>query len=250
MATKARKSARTAEQQDSEPGTPKFTAAERAHAERVVAVLAPAVPGLARALAPRTEVVLHDLTRVPDSIVAIGNSITGREVGGPATNLGLRVFRSGWSEDLIGYRTETADGQAMRSSSVFFRAPSGRAVACLCLNSDINSLLAAQEVLAALTNATPMDPTADAQLHAGQERFVSSIDELAEGVLRDSIAASGVPVSLMKKSHKVEVVRELDRRGFFTIREAVDLVAQRLKVSRFSVYNYLNEIQGNADGSR
>lgn len=51
------------------------------------------------------------------------------------------------------------------------------------------------------------------------------------------------PVHLMKKTHKIEVVRELDSRGFFTIREAVDLVAQRLKVSRFTVYNYLKEIE-------
>ncbi|MFJ7215033.1 transcriptional regulator [Amycolatopsis sp. NPDC098790] len=225
-----------------------FTAAERAHAERVVAIVGPVAGALAKALGPRTEVVLHDLTKLPGSIAAIGNPITGRGVGGPATDLGLRVFRSGWSEDLIGYRTETEDGLVMRSSSIFFRAASGRPVACLCLNTDIDLLVGAQEVLSALTAAVPMDPTADPPLDASGETFALSIDELAEGILRDTISAIGVPVHLMKKAQKVEVVRELDKRGFFTMREAADLIAQRLKVSRITVYNYLNEVQGKPGG--
>lgn len=244
MAGKARKAADRAEPSGEAEKPGKYTVSERAHADRVTSVLAPVVAGLAKALAPRTEVVLHDLTKLPNSIVAIGGQITGRGVGGPATDLGLRVFRSGWSEDLIGYRTELDDGLVMRSSSVFLRAASGRPVACLCINADISSLVAARDVLTTLTNAVAVDPTANSTLAANQETFAMSIDTLAEGILRDAIAEVGLPLHLMKKVHKVEVVRELDRRGFFTIREAADLVAQRLKVSRFTVYNYLNEVQG------
>lgn len=43
--------------------------------------------GLAKAMPPGTEVVLHDLTGLPDSIVAITNTITGRTVSSPATDL-------------------------------------------------------------------------------------------------------------------------------------------------------------------
>ncbi|GAA1749251.1 helix-turn-helix transcriptional regulator [Nonomuraea bangladeshensis] len=223
-----------------------FSAAERAHAARVVKVLAPVVPALALALRPRTEVVLHDLTKLPNSIVAIGNPLTGRDVGGPATDLGLRILSAGWSEHLIGYRTETEEGLTMRSSSVFFKAPSGRSVVCLCINTDIAELERAQEVLAALTATTSTDPTTD----GGQdirETFPVSVDDLVEGILRDAIGAIGVPVALMKKTHKMAVVRELNRRGFFTIRESVDLAAQRLDVSRFTIYNYLNELEAGAE---
>ena len=107
-------------------------------------ILAPIVPVLAEALQPRTEVVLHDLTRMPNTIAAIGRPITGRGVGGPPTDLGVRTFRSGSSDHLIGYRTEV-DGLSLRSSSIFFRAASGKGVACLCINSDIDALRRAIE---------------------------------------------------------------------------------------------------------
>src|SRR5262245_48704082 len=108
------------------PSNPKelrFTAAERAHAARVVELISPIVQALAMAWQPRSEVVLHDLTKMPNTIAAIANSLTDRQVGGPPTDLGLRAFGSGWSEHLIGYRTHTGDGLTMRSSSIFFRAP-------------------------------------------------------------------------------------------------------------------------------
>jgi predicted transcriptional regulator YheO len=224
-----------------------FTAAERAHAARVVELLSPIIEALAQAWQPRTEVVLHDLTKMPNTIAAIAGSITGRGVGGPPTDLGLRVFSCGWNEHLIGYRTRTAEGLPMRSSSIFFRASSGAAVACLCLNTDVSELERASTMIAALAAGAGIEAvTAGQQVSGEAETFAISVEMLTEGILRDAISATGVPTELMKKAHKLEVVRELDRRGFFTIREAVDLAAHSLGVSRFTIYNYLNELQADA----
>jgi predicted transcriptional regulator YheO len=46
----------------------------------------------------------------------------------------------------------------------------------------------------------------------------------------------------MQKKHKVAVVRDLKNRGMFHLRDAVDMVAASLGVTRFTIYNYLNEI--------
>lgn len=221
-----------------------FTAEEIAHAALVVSIVGPIVGPLAAAL-PRTEVVLHRLTTLPNTIVAISGTLTGRTVGGPPTDLGLRTFAAGWREHLIGYRTEAADGRVMRSSSLFFHAPSGRPVACLCLNADVNDLQRARDVLALLTGTTPLDGLVTEHA-ASNETFPVSVETLAEGILREAVSAVGVPVGLMKKAHKLAVVRDLEGRGFFTIRDSVELVAQRLDVSRFTIYNYLKELLGGA----
>lgn len=225
-----------------DPGTShelRFTEAERRHAEIVVGILAPIVPVLAEALQPRTELVLHDLTRMPNTIAAIGRPITGRGIGGPPTDLGVRTFRSGSSEHLIGYRTEV-DGLSLRSSSIFFRADSGKGVACLCINSDIDALRRAHEILGSMIRFEgSMD---DSLPPTHTESFPHTVDQLGQGILQDAIAAIGVPVELMKKQHKMDVVRELADRGFFTLREAADIAARTLLVSRFTIYNYLNEI--------
>lgn len=236
----------------SEPGhgrTPDFNDDERAHAQLIVRIVGSIVEPLARALAPRTEVVLHDLTRMPGTIAAISGDITGRRIGGPATDLGLRTFSSGWNEHLIGYRTEAGDGLPLRSSSIFFRAHSGRAVACLCLNTDISEVTRAQELLRTLSAIATIDPALHREPHA-PEHFPKSVDELALGILTESIAEVGITVAEMKKSHKIEVVKQLRERGFFTIREAIPIAARELGVGRHTIYNYLNEIELHDDTER
>ena len=226
---------------------PAFTDEERAHAATIVDIVGPIIVPLARALAPRTEVLLHDLTKMPGTIAAIGGNITGRGIGGPATDLGLRTFSSGWNEHLIGYRTETNDGLPMRSSSIFFHAASGRPVACLCLNTDVSEVVRAQELLRSLSAITTIDPSLRSETMAA-ERFPASVEDLAQGILAEAVAETGIPVEAMKKRHKVEVVRQLRDRGFFTMREAVPIAAQNLGVGRHTIYNYLNEIEESSDG--
>jgi predicted transcriptional regulator YheO len=231
-----------------QPRIPTFTDAERARAAQIIEIVGPIIVPLARALAPRTEVVLHDLTRMPGTIAAIGGNITGRSIGGPATDLGLRTFSSGWNEHLIGYRTETNDGLPMRSSSIFFRADSGRAVVCLCMNTDVSEVVRAQELLRALSAITTIDPSLRSD-EMPAEKFPASVDDLAQGILSEAVSEIGLPIDEMMKRHKVEVVRRLRERGFFTMRESVPIAAQHLGVGRHTIYNYLNEIEEQATPS-
>lgn len=219
-----------------------FTAEERDHAARLVELMSPIIEPLSRALAPRTEVVLHNLTKMPGTIAAIGGGLTGRSIGGPATDLGLKTFSSGWNEHLIGYRTETNDGLPMRSSSLFFSAPSGRAVVCLCLNTDVSEIVRANELLRSLSAITTIDPSLRAETQSA-EKFPTSVDDLAHGILTEAVNEVGVEVMAMKKRHKVDVVRILRDRGFFAMRESVPIAAQHLGVGRHTIYNYINEIE-------
>jgi predicted transcriptional regulator YheO len=55
--------------------------------------------------------------------------------------------------------------------------------------------------------------------------------------------AFGRPVAYMTKDDKVEIVRTLDQKGAFLIKGAIDYVAKVLCVSRYTVYNYLDEVR-------
>ncbi|MBD4651157.1 transcriptional regulator, partial [Xanthomonas citri pv. citri] len=66
-------------------------------------------------------------------------------------------------------------------------------------------------------------------------------------LMREAIEQVGVPVSLMRKDHKLRVVDELRLRGFFLLKDSIEATANRLKVSRFTVYNYLNELEERGD---
>ncbi|WP_051791926.1 helix-turn-helix transcriptional regulator [Amycolatopsis jejuensis] len=220
-----------------------FSLEEQAYAAKIVKMISPLVEPLAEVLQPRTEVVLHDFTKFPNTIVAIGGTNAGRGIGGPPTDLGIQTMMSGASDHLIRYRTEMPDGLVMRSSSLLLKAPDGRAVASLCINTDVRDVERTQQFLAAFASMNvPAEQEPAAPATGMAEKFPLSVEALAEGILHDAISSIGVPVELMKKAHKVAVVRELKERGFFTIREAAELAAEWLDSSRYTIYKYLNEL--------
>jgi selenocysteine lyase/cysteine desulfurase/predicted transcriptional regulator YheO len=190
--------------------------------DSVLAALVPAVDGLAAMLGPGTEVVLHDLSKLPGSIVAIAGGITGRTIGGPMTDLLLGLVRRGTTHDLTDYETHGPEGRPIRSSTIFLRDPDGVAIGCLCVNSEV---------------------TEGAAREARAESFPPDVDSLQRFLVDRAVAHAGIPVGLMKKRHKAAVVRELDEAGFFLIKDAVDFLAAELEVTRYTIYNYLNEVR-------
>jgi selenocysteine lyase/cysteine desulfurase/predicted transcriptional regulator YheO len=195
-----------------------------ASGSEALAALVPTVNSLADALGPGTEVVLHDLRALPNSIVAIAGDLTGRRVGGPMTDLLLGLVRRGTTQDLAGYETYAPDGRVIRSSTVFLRDAQGVAVGCLCVNSDPGQGVRSERVDAV-------------------EVFPGDVDTLQRLLVERAVEGVGVPVELMKKQHKSQVVRVLDEAGLFLIRDSVDYLAGVLGVTRYTIYNYLNEIR-------
>jgi predicted transcriptional regulator YheO len=213
------------------------------------------VPALAQAIGPNCEVILHDLARLPNSIVAIGGNLTGRAVGGPITDFGLEQIRqSGDGADIVGYAAQTRDGRRLRSSTMFVRDVDGKVVGCLCVNMDVTGLLEISEAarhLAAVAAAHSPAGTGDQGARppaAKRETFPLTVEELAVRAVKEATEAVGVPVALMRKDHKREVVRMLDEHGLFLIRDGVEYVAAALSISRYTIYNYLAEINGEAAG--
>ncbi|GAB6899326.1 helix-turn-helix transcriptional regulator [Kineosporia succinea] len=228
--------------------------------ERLIAVFAGLVEPLGRALPTSSEVVLHDLSKLPDSIVAVHGDVTGRSIGDPATDLLLERISEGDHEHQLGYETHLPDGRRMQSSTMIIRDVSGHPVAALCINTDISAWLEVRRIadamiaspaLAALAATTPDLPDpADLPERAPRpdspESFPRDIDELAAHLLRAATDEAGVPVPRMKKEHKLRFVETLQSKGFFMLRDAVEMAATALGVTRFTIYNYLNEIDSRA----
>jgi predicted transcriptional regulator YheO len=192
----------------------------------VLTALIPAVSGLATMLGPGNEVVLHDLSRLPDSIIATAGDVTGRTTGGPMTDLLLGLVRRGTTHDLTDYETHGPNGLPIRSSTIFLRDEAGVAIGCLWINSE-----------------RPAATTGPRGEGKQRETFPPDVDSLQRFLVDHAIDRTGVPVDLMKKSHKAAVVQELDEAGYFLIKDSVDRLAGELAVTRYTIYNYLNEIR-------
>ncbi len=68
-------------------------------------------------------------------------------------------------------------------------------------------------------------------LHGALERLIDAVE-----------AELGGRLPTLSREDKQRAVRMLDQRGAFTLRRAVEDVADALGVSRITVYNYLNAI--------
>ena len=115
---------------------------------RVLEVLTSIIQPLAASLPANTEVVLHELGRLPNSVIAIAGNVTGRRIGDPATDLLLEQLRNVDRErDRIGYHNVLPDGRQLRSTTMIVSDKAGTPVAALCINSDVSPWLAARSLI-------------------------------------------------------------------------------------------------------
>lgn len=234
-------------------------AVDDSDAETVLATLKQLIEPLAALLPADTEVVLHDLRLLPNSIVAVAGNVTGRSVGDPATDLLLDAMYRDVPDHRMAYSTRLEDGRQLQSSTIILRDKHNLRVAALCINADNSRWQAAYDLLGslpfllgngqpAIQDDAPTVPNGpDPASPAATETFVHNVEQLASLLITSALDKTRIPVELMKKKHKMQVVAELQDRGMFTLRDAVDQVAAALDVSRFTIYNYLNEISGTTD---
>ena len=211
-------------------------------ADDVLATFRPVMRAIAAAGGPACEVVLHNLdgadVDLGHTIAAIENGhVTGREVGGPSTSLGLNVVQNRKEDhDAFGYRGFTADGRELRCSSVYFRNKAGDIIAALCINLDLSGVQQARSLLEALLPTPEPDVPTQPDEHIGRD-LVSVMDAM----IGDAIAEVGRPVAQMTRDDKIGVLRRLDASGATQMRKSVETIAVRLGISRVTAYSYLDE---------
>ena len=144
--------------------------AEDAHLLREAEKIATAV---GRMFAGLCEVVLHDLTQPEQSIRAIENNLSGRQIGDSVTELGIaRIRDPGYPSVIQNYPNTFPDGRPAKSTSIGIKNSQDRYVAALCLNLDI-SIFAT--VTRNLTRIIATEPFAEGPAENLRNRTVDEI---------------------------------------------------------------------------
>jgi predicted transcriptional regulator YheO len=205
----------------------------------------PLVDALAATFGQNCEVVLHDLSNPKKSVVKIANGqITGRKLGSPITDLGLRLLEKGRnrtnSDALIGYRTRTPRGVELKSTTVLIRDSVGKVVGCLCINLDVTPYLTAKDFLEEMCRTSPVE---EKGYESGYpEKFESNVDILINDLISQALKKVGKPPAYMDKGDKLQVIRDLKEKGIFSIRGSTKKVSKELNVALPTIYKYLEEV--------
>lgn len=192
----------------------------------------------------KCEVALHDWSQPYDStLVDIRNGhITGRTVGDCGSNLGLEVMRGTVRNgDKFNYITHTRDGKILRSSTIYLRDQNDKVRFALCVNLDITETLKFENYLHELNQyqINESEP---------EEVFVKNVSDLLDYFLQKGFEHAGKDPGDMNKDDKMRMLEFLDRKGAFLISKSNKKICEALNISKFTLYNYLDQIHSAASG--
>ena len=188
------------------------------------------------------ELVLHDLRKPFDhTIVDIRNGyITGRKIGDCSTNHGLNVMRRvSENGDEYNYITHMPDGRVFRSSSMYVRDETGKAVIALCINQNITETLRLEKQLHAFNRA-------ECQEDGQNEIFAHNVQELLDFYIEQAQYHVGKKADEMTRAEKIRMIEYLDQKGVFLITKSGDHICGVLGISKFTLYHYLEQIRNPA----
>ena len=197
-----------------------------------------ALAGLSAYLGDGYEIVLHSLEDLDHSVVAIFNGErSGRQVGAPITDLALQMLARIEDEnmqDSIIYFNRNEGRESFKSATIVIRGERQRVIGLLCINYDLDQPLS--KVMRNLSPGNENHAIQSVEVLAdhSDQLIVSMLEEVRSSVYAD---ASVTPVNRNK-----EIVRQLDDKGVFKLKNAVVKVAERLDISRNTVYMHLRNL--------
>ena len=201
--------------------------------EAVFSALRTVADSIAALFPGMCEVVIHDLLDMDHSAIYLVGNVTGRKIGSPMTDLGVKALRDGQVEKLSGYITHTKDGKILRCSAPFIKDRQGNYFAAMAINVDVSILAAMQTMVSGLFPlvSQPID-----------ESFSNDLDEVIMQKIVLAASRMSKPVTGMDRQEKLKLVSYLDQEGVFNWRNAVPKVAEILGVTRSTIYNYIKEV--------
>ncbi len=212
----------------------------------------PLVAFLGNALGEHCEVVLHDVTKPEQSIVAIANGhLSGRRIGGSLTDFTLGLLQQAKKKPVhyvTNYQGKGSTGHTFRSSSYFIKDEAGTIVGVLCLNYDIQPYLEARHMLdTEILKGLALEHTVAASSGDAQEPAFENLYKTAEDTIHSMISKrlQMYPAEAKRLSveERMKITQELDEDGLFLLKGGIAALASMLDVSEPTIYRYLSRIR-------
>lgn len=182
------------------------------------------------------ETLIHDMSVPGHPILAIYNpQVSGRQVGSTLDIYGNQPGEGFFNEtiikrDFVNMQVVTVTGKKVKSTTIHFHGD-GYSYA-LGINYDYTKLQAMGRFL-------------DDFIRVNRDLYTEIQDTENMGleeIVDDSIARIGKRPEEMGKRERLQVMTLLKDRNAFHFQKAVPYVSERLRVSRYTIYKYMNEI--------
>ncbi|WGE89129.1 helix-turn-helix transcriptional regulator [Actinobacillus arthritidis] len=210
------------------------TFSEEDHA--ILASYFPIVDGIAALIGDHCEIVLHSLEFLENSAIYIANGHnTDRKIGSPLTDKALKSLHQMKTDSVSKpYFTRSKGGVLMKSVTVAIRNSKQHVIGFICIN--INLDVPASQFLS--TFIAPLQEDEDTAVN-----FASSVEELVAQTIEHTIEETMADRNVANNNKNRHIVVSLYEKGIFDIKDAINQVADRLNISRHTVYLYIRQIK-------
>ncbi|MEO0564578.1 MAG: helix-turn-helix transcriptional regulator, partial [Chloroflexota bacterium] len=176
--------------------------------------------GLQKLFGASCEVVIHDFNDLERSIVHIEGNVTGRSVGGAATDLLLACVRNeNTARDMYNYRTQLTNGRSMRSCTMFLRDEDGHAYGAFCINFDVTAFTHFHRYLENFVLPDMVDVN---------ETFSDNVQGTVHTILLETVSEMGTDLPILSREEKINLIARLDEKGVFQVKKSVPILADEL----------------------
>ena len=229
---------------------------------------------------PNCEVVLHDLSDPVHSVVRVENGeVTGRAVGQGLRHLVPNLLRmprtddgglSSESPNLLPVYWLRSRGRLIRALSLLIRDDAGEVVGVLCINQDVTNVSAARRGFhpsgsigicrrSRVRTRCGAIGVCSLEKHRGQRSSNDSDIELEGSVLKtvyamidrmtERVRAGRSSSAVLPREERLPLVRFMDTRGVFLVKGALDYAAERLGVSKVTLYSDLDLLRRESESA-
>lgn len=204
-------------------------------AENVLGFLKRLADGLAVMFGNNCEIVIHDMKNFESSILYIANGhVTDRKIGGKLDILGTKeideLFRG---TDLVNYRGESKDNHLIKTSTFHIKGDNYHYA--FGINYDYTNMQIVHNVVGDLIRVGE-------SIDVAIDKDVNLERKLTE-LFNEAIDYVGKPLAFMRKKERVQMIKYLNESGAFSIHKSIPIIAEKMNVSRYTIYNYLKEIE-------
>lgn len=209
--------------------------------ERALDFLTRTAQGIAQMFGASCETLIHDMLEPGHPIVAIFNShVSGRNIGSvmdiygntSEPSSGNCVFAFG--KDYINNQVITKKGRFIKSSTFNYKSDDYHYA--LGINFDYTSITGTSRLLAELSSA-------DVDLNAA---IMRETENQLEEIFESALASFDKPLAEMNKNDRLKLIVVLMQKKAFSYQKSVAYIAEKLNVSRFTIYKYCHEVEANS----
>ncbi|MCT8549079.1 transcriptional regulator [Glaesserella parasuis] len=200
----------------------------------ILASYFPVVDGIAALIGEHCEIVLHSLEFLEHSAIYIVNGHnTDRKIGSPITDRALWSLHHMQTDSVSKpYFTRAKGGVLMKSVTIAIRNGKQHVIGLICININLdipvsqflNSFIAPQET-------------------EGSVNFASSVEDLVAQTIESTIVEIKNDRNISNSNKNRHIVTALFEKGIFDIKDAINQVADRLEISRHTVYLYIRQLK-------